>query len=203
MQEVVLASSNQGKLDELRWLLAPLDIHLVSQQTLGIEPAEETETTFVGNALLKARHASEMASRPAIADDSGLEVSALDGAPGVFSARFAGEHADTRDNNAKLIADLTTLDPSFKNFVAKFRCVLVFVRNSIDDNPLVSEGVWEGRIVKQAKGENGFGYDPLFFVPELGCTAAQLSNTQKNQLSHRGQAVRQMIELLRDMDVSN
>lgn len=203
MQEVVLASSNQGKLDELRSLLAPIGIDLISQQTLGIESAEETETTFLGNALLKARHASDMASGPAIADDSGLEVNALDGAPGVFSARFAGEHASASDNNAKLIAELTAIDPSFGNFVARFRCVLVFVRNSNDDNPLVAEGVWAGRIVERAKGKNGFGYDPHFFVPEKGCTAAELSNSEKNQLSHRGQAVRQMIELLRNMDVSD
>ena len=203
MQKVVLASSNQGKLNELTTLLEPLGIDLVSQQTLGIESAEETESTFLGNALLKARHASSEANRPAIADDSGLEVDALGGDPGVFSARYAGSHGNATDNNAKLIAALSAIDPSFEDFVARFRCFLVFVRSAMDDKPLIAEGVWEGGIVKQARGENGFGYDPHFFVPEKGCTAAQLSNVEKNQLSHRGQAVRRMIKLLTELRASN
>ena len=203
MQKVVLASSNQGKLNELTTLLEPLGIDLVSQQSLGIESAEETESTFLGNALLKARHASCEANLPAIADDSGIEVDALGGDPGVFSARYAGPHANATDNNAKLVAALSAIDPSFEDFTARFHCVLVFVRSETDDKPLIAEGVWEGRIVKTAKGENGFGYDPHFFVQEEGCTAAQLSNVEKNQLSHRGQAVRSMIELLTELSASN
>ena len=203
MQKVVLASSNQGKLNELSTLLEPLGIDLVSQQALGIESAEETESTFLGNALLKARHASCEANLPAIADDSGLEVDALGGDPGVFSARYAGPHANATDNNAKLVAALSAIDPSFEDFTARFHCVLVFVRSETDDKPLIAEGIWEGRIVKQARGENGFGYDPHFFVPERGCTAAQLSNVEKNQLSHRGQSVRSMIELLTELGASN
>lgn len=203
MQKVVLASSNQGKLNELSTLFEPLGIDLVSQQSLGIESAEETESTFLGNALLKARHASCEANLPAIADDSGIEVDALGGDPGVFSARYAGPHANATDNNAKLVEALSAIDPSFKDFVARFHCVLVFVRSAMDEKPLIAEGVWEGRIVKQARGENGFGYDPHFFVLEEGCTAAQLSNVEKNQLSHRGQAVRRMIELLTEFGASN
>ena len=203
MQKVVLASSNQGKLNELTTLLEPLGIDLVSQQSLGIESAEETESTFLGNALLKARHASCEANLPAIADDSGIEVDALGGDPGVFSARYAGPHANATDNNAKLVAALSAIDPSFEDFTARFHCVLVFVRSAMDEKPLIAEGVWEGRIVKQARGENGFGYDPHFFVLEQGCTAAQLSNVEKNQLSHRGQAVRIMIELLTELGASN
>ena len=200
LKEIVLASSNPGKLNELNELLAPLAIRLRSQQEFGIAPIPETEATFVGNALLKARHASAKTRLPAIADDSGLEVDALKGKPGVYSARFAGEHATAEENNRKLIQELTNSDRSFNASIARFRCVLVLVRTKRDADPVITEGVWEGQIVQTPSGMHGFGYDPHFFVPTEGCTAAQMPRNRKNQISHRGLAVQKLVALLENVE---
>ena len=195
--KIVVASGNRGKLTELRSLLAPLSAELVSQGDLGIDAPDEPYATFLENALHKARHAAERAALPAIADDSGLTVDALNGAPGVYSARYAGADATDADNNALLIERLRQLDAGRTEFSAAFNCYLVFVQHAQDPAPLVAIGRWHGQIRLQAEGEGGFGYDPLFFVPELGKTSAQLEPSQKNRLSHRGQAMARLLELLR------
>ena len=200
LKEIVLASSNPGKLNELNELLAPLAIRLRSQKEFGIAPIPETEATFVGNALLKARHASAETGLPAIADDSGLEVDALKGKPGVYSARFAGEHAAAEENNRKLVRELSKTDGSFNASIARFRCVIVLVRAKCDADPLITEGVWEGQIVQNPRGVHGFGYDPHFFVPNEGCTAAQMPRNQKNQISHRGLAVQKLVAMLENVE---
>jgi XTP/dITP diphosphohydrolase len=192
---VVLATANPGKVRELQALLAGAGVEVVSQAQLGIEPVAETGRTFVENALLKARHASAQAGLPAIADDSGLEVDALGGRPGVLSARYAGEDADDAANNVKLLAELQGVPAEQRT--ARYRCVLAGVRDADDAGPLLCEGVWEGRIAEQPAGEHGFGYDPLFLVGELAITAAQLSPDLKNSLSHRGQALRQLLDRCR------
>ena len=188
---VVLASANPGKLRELQALLAGSGIEIVAQTDLGIEPVAETGLTFLENALLKARHAAARCGLAAIADDSGLEVDALDGRPGVRSARYAGPEASDADNIARLLADLALVAPEKRT--ARFRCVLVLVRSASDPAPLICEGVWEGCIKDSPTGANGFGYDPLFLVGDLGLTAAQLSPDLKNRLSHRGQALRRLV----------
>lgn len=190
---VVLATANPGKLCELQALLAGRDVNLVTQAQLGISPAAETGLTFVENAILKARHASASAGLPAIADDSGLEVDALGGRPGVHSARYAGGAGDGA-NNTRLLAELAGV-PAAKR-TARFRCVLVLLRSADDPSPLICDGVWEGRIAEAAAGNNGFGYDPLFLAGDLGLTSAQLSQDLKNQLSHRGQALRKLVAAL-------
>jgi XTP/dITP diphosphohydrolase len=193
----VLATSNRGKVAELTTLLAGagLELRVTAQSELGIDSPPETAPTFVENALLKARHAARMTGLPAFADDSGLAVAALGGAPGVRSARFAGEHADDRANIAKLLAELAApqLDRS-----ARFHCVLVALERADDPAPLIATGSWAGEIARARKGERGFGYDPVFFVPERKCTAAELTAEEKNQLSHRAAALRQLIELVKN-----
>lgn len=191
---VVLASGNRGKAREIAALLPDRDIELVTQTELGIEGAEETGTTFVDNALLKARHAARASGLPAIADDSGLEVDALGGAPGVYSARYAGPAASDADNVAKLLEAMQGIGPHARQ--ARFRCAMVFVRDADDAKPTICEGVWEGRIAEVPAGANGFGYDPVFFVPSHGCTAAELDAQTKNAVSHRGQALRCLLERL-------
>jgi XTP/dITP diphosphohydrolase len=195
--QVVLATANPGKLRELQGLLAGTGIEVLSQADFGIEPVAETGRTFVDNALLKARHAAAHAGLPAIADDSGLEVDALGGRPGVLSARYAGAHADAAANNAQLLAELRGVPEHERT--ARYRCVVVWVRDASDAEPLICEGVWEGRIAEQPAGEHGFGYDPLFLVGELAITAAQLSPELKNSLSHRGQALRQLLDRCRNV----
>lgn len=190
---VVLASGNAGKLKELRALLAPLGIELAAQGELGLEGAPETACTFVENALAKARHASEGAGLPAIADDSGLAVSALNGAPGVHSARYAGPARDDGANNRKLIATLAGISDRR----ARFCCAMVYVDEPGDPVPVIAMGEWQGTIVDEARGENGFGYDPHFLVPELGLTSGELDPKLKNSLSHRGQAARTLLAALR------
>lgn len=190
---VVLASGNAGKLKELRALLAPLGIELTAQGELGLEGAPETACTFVENALAKARHASEGAGLPAIADDSGLAVSALNGAPGVHSARYAGPAQDDGANNRKLIATLAGISDRR----ARFCCAMVYVDEPGDPVPVIAMGEWQGTIVDEARGENGFGYDPHFLVPELGLTSGELDPKLKNSLSHRGQAARTLLAALR------
>lgn len=188
--QIVLASNNQGKLAELRALFEPWDVALATQAEFGIEPAEENAPTFLENALCKARHASERSGNPAIGDDSGLVVEALGGAPGIYSARFAGENASDADNNLKLVAALKGHPPPH---CATFYCVLVYLAGPSDPAPLIALGDWHGEIVAKPRGTSGFGYDPHFLVPELGCTAAQLSAQQKHQRSHRGRAARSLI----------
>jgi XTP/dITP diphosphohydrolase len=191
---LVLASNNPGKLREMRALLAPLGYEVLAQAELGIEEAEEPHDTFLENALAKARHASRASGLPALADDSGLCVEALGGAPGVHSAYFAGreggrEERDAR-NNAKLLASLG------EERKAHYRCVMAFVRSAGDPGPLVAEGRWHGEIARAPRGANGFGYDPLFLVPERGVTAAELADEEKNRLSHRARAAARLVELL-------
>lgn len=196
MKRLVLASGNPGKIREIGALLAPLAIEVVPQSALGIDEAEEPHDTFLENALAKARHASRASGLPALADDSGLSVDALGGAPGVHSAYYAGRDGDreTRDarNNAKLLASLK------EERKAHYTCVMVLARNFQDENPLVAEGLWHGEIARAPRGSNGFGYDPLFFIRELRKTAAELDPAVKNRISHRGIALARLLELLRD-----
>jgi len=184
-RRLVLASGNAGKLREFRALLAPLQVQVNSQAELSIEPADEPHATFVENALAKARHASAASGLPALADDSGLTCVALHGLPGVRSARFAGEDADDARNNAALLRRLSGI----ADRRAHYTCVLVALRRPDDPEPVIAEGVWHGQIVEPARGANGFGYDPHFLLPELGCTAAELDPAHKNRISHRGVAM--------------
>jgi XTP/dITP diphosphohydrolase len=189
----VLATGNAGKLKEFQSLLGDA-CRLIPQAQLGVTAVAETGASFHENALLKARHAAEATGLPSIADDSGLEVDALDGAPGVHSARFAGERCDDEANNALLLERLAAVDPDFRG--ARFRCVVVAVWPDSQSAPLISEGVWEGRIAMNPRGTSGFGYDPLFIDAQTGRTSAELSAVEKNRRSHRGKAVRQLRELL-------
>ncbi|WKV49849.1 MULTISPECIES: XTP/dITP diphosphatase [Dickeya] len=195
MQNVVLATGNAGKVRELAGLLADFGLDVVAQTTLGVESAEETGLTFIENAILKARHAARETGLPAIADDSGLAVNALGGAPGIYSARYAGEDASDRQNLDKLLAALDNVADEQRQ--ASFHCVLVYLRHADDPTPLVCHGSWQGVIARAPAGEGGFGYDPVFFVPSVGKTAAELSREEKNALSHRGQALRQLLDALR------
>ena len=192
---VVLASGNRGKLREFAQLLAPLGIALVPQSELGIVPPEETGATFAANAILKARHASAVSGLPAMADDSGLEVDALDGAPGVRSARYAGEHGDDAANIARLLADLRARKSVFgpETTRARFRCVIALVRTADDPAPQLAHGAWEGYIAAAPRGSGGFGYDPVFVDLASGSTAAELPAGLKNARSHRGQALRALL----------
>ena len=192
--KVVLASSNPGKLAELNALLQPAGLQFVSQDALGVEPPEETGLTFVENALIKARAACAATGLPALADDSGVVVDALGGAPGVRSARYAGDGASDADNVAKLLDALE--DVAAPERTAAFVCAIVYLRHARDPCPIVCEGIWEGRILDVARGAGGFGYDPVFFVPALGRTAAELSRAEKNAVSHRGQALAQLLSRL-------
>jgi len=194
--KLVLASGNPGKLREIGAILAPLSIEVVAQSALGIREADEPHATFLENALAKARHASRAARLPALADDSGLCVDALGGAPGVDSAYYAGrdgnrEQRDAR-NNEKLLREIG------ERRAAHYRCVMVFVRHGEDPEPLVAEGVWRGEIGRAPRGSNGFGYDPLFYISELGRTAAELDAEHKNRISHRGIALAKLITLLNE-----
>ncbi len=197
-KRLVVASANPGKLSEFRHLLADAPFALTSLGELGLPSPKETGTTFLENALLKARHAAASSGCAAIADDSGLEVDALGGAPGVHSARFAGPRADDAANNSKLIASLAELGPSgcSQGWPARYRCVLVLMRGAHDPAPLTAEGVWEGAIVATPRGAGGFGYDPHFWLPELQMTAGELDAERKNTLSHRGSAWRALRALL-------
>jgi XTP/dITP diphosphohydrolase len=195
-RRVVLASLNPGKAREVGQLLAGSGLEVVSQAALGVPEAAETAPTFVENALLKARHAAQLTGLPAVADDSGLAVDALGGAPGIYSARYAGPGADDAANNRKLLEALAGLPDAART--ARFICVVVYLRHAADPVPLICEGAWHGRLLEAPRGANGFGYDPLFLVPELGVTSAELPPEQKNRLSHRGQALRRLVERLAD-----
>ncbi len=199
LPRIVLATGNAGKLRELQRLLGTV-FDLIAQDELGITGAEETGRTFTENALLKARHASAQSALPAIADDSGLEVDALDGAPGIHSARFAGDGASDDENNEKLLHALASRPAAHRT--ARFRCVIVLVRAADDPEPLIAEGVWDGRILDQPRGTGGFGYDPLFLDEATGLTGGELDPDEKNCRSHRGKASRRLGELLRSVDMS-
>lgn len=191
--KLVVASNNPGKLREFGALLAPLGWEAVAQKELGVPECAEPHHTFVENALEKARHAARCTGLPALADDSGLCVHALGGAPGVYSARYAGEPKSDARNNARLIADLGNQPDRRAHYV----CVLVFVRHADDPQPIIAEGEWHGEIVDTPRGDGGFGYDPYFLVPDLGVTAAELDAAEKNRRSHRGLALQHLIERLK------
>jgi XTP/dITP diphosphohydrolase len=193
-EAVVLASNNAGKVREINQLLEGAGIRVVPQGDFGVPEADETGLSFVENAILKARNAAQHSGLPAIADDSGIEVDALHGAPGIHSARYAGPRASDADNVAKLLHALDSVPASERD--ARFQCVLVYLRHAADPTPLICQGTWEGRILRAPRGANGFGYDPVFFVPTHGCSAAELDSTVKNDLSHRGQALRRLRQLL-------
>jgi XTP/dITP diphosphohydrolase len=182
-------------LREFADLLAPLNLQVVPQSDCGIEPAAETGLTFIENALIKARHAAGASGLPALADDSGIAVDALDGAPGIYSARYAGAGASDEANLQKLIESIRTLPDD--RCTARYHCVIVYMQRADDPTPLIAQGVWEGRLITEPRGSNGFGYDPIFFLDDRACTAAELDSTTKNRLSHRGQALRQLIHVLK------
>lgn len=179
MQKIVLASNNAGKVREINQILTGLDFEVVPQAEFDIPEADETGLTFVENAILKARHAAQLSGLPAIADDSGLEVDALNGAPGIYSARYAGIGASDTDNLNKLLDALQAVPEAERT--ARFQCLMVFMRHGEDPTPLICQGSWEGRILESAQGENGFGYDPVFYVPERNCSSAQLDADTKKQ----------------------
>lgn len=191
-RQIVLASGNKGKLAEFNQVLGSLGVEVVPQSQFDVPDADETGLSFVENAIIKARHACRLTGLAALADDSGLEVDALNGAPGIYSARFAGPNATDADNNQKLLEMLTGTSPEQRS--ARFRCVLVFMRHAEDPTPLICQGSWEGQILPLPQGDNGFGYDPLFLVPGLDIASAQLPPEQKNKISHRGKAVQQLIQ---------
>lgn len=193
-QTVVLASSNPGKLRELQKLLAPHRYEVVAQSLVAVPDAGETGLSFVENAIIKARHACQHSGLPALADDSGLEVDFLDGAPGIRSARFSGTGATDMRNMDKLLTLMRDVPPASRT--ARFQCLLVFLRHATDPTPLICQGTWEGRILTAPQGDNGFGYDPIFFAPETNCSAAQLTQEQKNTHSHRGKALAGLLAAL-------
>ena len=190
MKQLVLASGNPGKLRELAVILEDLGYELHAQSEFDVPEVAETGTTFVENAIIKARHAAAHTGLPALADDSGIEVDALGGAPGVYSARFSGPGADDAENNALLVEKLRDVPRAERS--ARYRAVIIFMRHADDPSPLICEGSWEGMIQLEPEGDGGFGYDPYFFLPSLGCTSAQLSAADKNQFSHRGAALAEL-----------
>jgi XTP/dITP diphosphohydrolase len=192
-QQIVLASSNVGKIKEIQAILAKHVI--VPQSAFNVTDADETGSTFVENAIIKARHAAFQCKLPAIADDSGLVVDALSGAPGVISARYAGVGASDRDNVQKLLKELEDVPKEQRS--ARFICVMVFLEHAEDPFPVIAQGVWEGQILYQPIGDNGFGYDPVFWVPEQQCASAELSAVVKNSLSHRNKALRSLTDLIK------
>ena len=194
MGRVVLASGNKGKLQELQDMLSVKDVELVTQSELGVREVPETGLSFVENALIKARNACEVTGLPSIADDSGIEVDALNGEPGIYSARYAGHQGAGADqaNNDKLLSELEQVAEPDRT--ARFQCIIVYLRHAKDPMPLICQGTWEGRILFEEQGVNGFGYDPLFFVPTHDCASAELPADIKNELSHRGQALRKLLE---------
>ena len=196
MQKVVLATGNAGKVRELADLLGDFGLDVVAETELGVESAEETGLTFIENAILKARHASQVTGLPAIADDSGLAVDVLGGAPGIYSARYAGVDASDQQNLEKLLTTLKDVPDEQRK--ARFHCVLVYMRHAEDPTPLVCHGSWEGQITREAAGQGGFGYDPIFFVPSEGKTAAELTRDEKRAISHRGRALKLLLEAMKN-----
>ncbi|MEH0741859.1 XTP/dITP diphosphatase [Vibrio cholerae] len=194
MKKIVLATGNQGKVREMADLLSEFGFDVVAQSDYAVSEVAETGTTFIENAIIKARHAAKETGLAAIADDSGLEVDYLQGAPGIYSARYAGEGASDQQNLEKLLAAMKNVPETQRT--ARFHCVLVLMRHHQDPTPIVCHGVWEGRILTEPQGEHGFGYDPIFFVPEDQCASAQLEPARKKQLSHRGKALKQLFAQL-------
>jgi XTP/dITP diphosphohydrolase len=194
-RRVVLASGNPGKVRELGQILAGLDMSVAPQSEFGVPEAEETGLTFIENALLKARNAASHTGLPAIADDSGIEVDALNGAPGIYSARYAGKGAGDGQNLRKLLEALDEVPDPKRG--ARFVCVIVYLRHAADPTPVIAQGIWEGRILREARGSGGFGYDPVFWVPTHNCSSAELPAEVKNTISHRGQALRALVAALR------
>ncbi len=195
MRTLVLASNNPGKVREFQALLGEVGIAVKPQAEFGIESVAETGLTFVENALIKARHAAAATGFAALADDSGIEVDALKGAPGIRSARFAGPAAEDADNNRKLLEALVEFEPAART--ARYQCLLVYLRHAEDPTPIICQAAWEGLILQAPQGDGGFGYDPLFWLPDLNCTAAQLDKSTKNRLSHRGRAMQMLLQALR------
>lgn len=191
---VVLASNNLGKLQEFRDILGDLHISIIPQSDLDIAEIAEPGLTFVENAILKARHAAKHSGLPALADDSGLEVDILNGAPGIYSARYSGHHGNSAENCRKLFSDM--IAATAEERTARFQCVLALLKHEHDASPLICQGTWEGSILFEPRGESGFGYDPIFYVPSHNCSAAELPSAIKNQISHRAQAIAKMIQAL-------
>lgn len=193
--KIVLASGNSGKVREINKLFADSGIEIVPQSDYDVPEVAETGTTFVENAIIKARHAAQITGLPAIADDSGIEVDALDSRPGVYSARYAGDHATDSENNSKMLAELKGLANSERT--ARYQCILVFMRSATDPVPIITQGSWEGYILQEARGDGGFGYDPIFFVPTHNCSGGELALDVKNTISHRAQALEAMLDEFR------
>lgn len=194
MSQIVLATGNQGKVKELAAMLAPLNLNVVAQSEFNVPDVPETGTTFVENAIIKARHAAKITGKPAIADDSGLEVAALGGAPGIYSARYSGDDATDQTNIDKLLIEMNDVDDNSRQ--ARFVCVLVYMAHENDPTPIICQGFWNGHITKTQEGRAGFGYDPVFYVPDLDCTSAQLDKADKNKISHRAKALSALVPLL-------
>lgn len=192
MPKIILASNNPGKLAELQRCLQPFAWEVQPQGEVGVAEIAETGLSFVENAIIKARHACEISGLPALADDSGLEVDALNGAPGIYSARYAGTTASDADNVTKLLNDIAHKAEAERS--ARYHCILVYMRHAHDPVPLIAQGVWEGRILFAPVGDQGFGYDPIFYVPTHGCSAAQLDAAEKNRISHRGLAMAALLK---------
>ena len=199
MLDIVLASTNPGKIAEIKKLLSDLPIKIVPQSKFDIPPVEETGTTFVENAIIKARHAAKVTGLPCVADDSGLEVAALNGAPGIYSSRFAGEGATDGTNIDKLLSVLEGKPASERK--ARFVCVIVFMRHADDPCPIICEGYWNGVIATGRSGDSGFGYDPVFYQPQLDKCAAQLTPAEKHSISHRGQALKQLVAKFKELGI--
>ncbi|MBI3774450.1 MAG: RdgB/HAM1 family non-canonical purine NTP pyrophosphatase [Gammaproteobacteria bacterium] len=195
---VVLASNNKGKLREFSDLLGGLHLDIIPQAQLGVNDADETGLTFVENAIIKARHAARISGLPAIADDSGIEVDALKGVPGIYSARYAGMGASDAANNAKLLQAMVDVPEAQRS--ARYQCLIVYMRHALDPTPVICSGSWEGRILTEPRGSGGFGYDPLFFVPTHHCSGGELDAAEKNRISHRGQALRKLLDALRVLE---
>lgn len=198
-QKIILASGNAGKLREFQQLLANCGFEVLPQSDFNVSNADETGLTFVENAIIKARHACAHTGLPAIADDSGIEVDALNGRPGIYSARYSGLDAKDADNNAKLLQELAQV-PTEKR-TARYHCVLAFMRHAEDPTPILCHGTWEGVILNEARGNGGFGYDPLFFVPSHNCAAAEMDKAEKNRISHRGKAMAELLEKIQQQAV--
>ena len=195
---VVLASNNQGKLREFAELLGGLHLDIIPQAQLGVSDVEETGLTFVENAIIKARHAARVTGLPAIADDSGIEVDALNGVPGIYSARYAGPGASDEANNRKLLQALDGVPDVQRS--ARYQCLIVYMRHDLDPTPIICSGSWEGRILTAPRGAGGFGYDPIFFVPTHHCSSGELDAAEKNRISHRGQALRKLLDAMRTLE---
>jgi XTP/dITP diphosphohydrolase len=194
-RQIVLASDNPGKLREIKKILTNLPYEIISQTEFAVPKLQETALTFVENAILKARHASKHTQLPAIGDDSGLEIDALHGEPGIYSARYAGPDAISQNNIAKVLLKLRNIPKEKRS--TRFQCVIVFLKHTKDPAPIIAQGTWEGSILFQVQGKNGFGYDPIFYVPTHNCSAAELPIDIKNKLSHRGQALRKLLKELK------